>query len=163
MTKRVSQSEAENIALNILGKKAMKKPISKTMKRKPKKPIKKRIIPEDIDYLEMARREADKDLIARAMQEYDEPEIEKEIKYIKKKKSKRPLSTKEAEKNVRAKEIKKLKQSIPTCKVGNRVAVWNGSARQTSGGLKKSDLMLNKDGKIVSKKQSRAASIRFGK
>merc|ERR1719222_1140068 len=32
--------------------------------------------------------------------------------------------------------------------------VWRGSKEKTSGGLKKGDLMKNKDGKIVSKKLS---------
>lgn len=35
--------------------------------------------------------------------------------------------------------------------VGSRAQVWHGSARHTSGGLKKGDLMMNKHGRIVSK------------
>ena len=38
-------------------------------------------------------------------------------------------------------------------KVGSRRQVFNGSAEKTSGGLKKSDLLLNKNGRIVSKRQ----------
>jgi hypothetical protein len=60
-------------------------------------------------------------------------------------------------------DFQKIKRNVSTCKIGNRAAVWNGSAEKTSGGLRKADLMLNKDGKIVSKKQSRAAAIRFKK
>lgn len=38
-------------------------------------------------------------------------------------------------------------------KVGSKLEVWNGTAERTSGGLKVGDLMKNKKGKIVSKKQ----------
>jgi hypothetical protein len=38
-------------------------------------------------------------------------------------------------------------------RVGSKKDVWNGKAKQTSGGLKKDSLMKNKRGKIVSKKQ----------
>ena len=37
--------------------------------------------------------------------------------------------------------------------VKDKLAVWNGEKKKTSSGLKRSDLMKNKDGKIVSKKQ----------
>ena len=37
--------------------------------------------------------------------------------------------------------------------VKDKVAVWNGEKKQTASGLKRSDLMKNKDGKIISKKQ----------
>ena len=37
--------------------------------------------------------------------------------------------------------------------VGTKRQVWNGTAAKTSGGLTKSDLMQNKHGKVVSKKQ----------
>ena len=39
-----------------------------------------------------------------------------------------------------------------------RLAVWNGEKKRTSGGLTKSDLTKNRHGKIVSKKKS--ANIR---
>lgn len=42
-------------------------------------------------------------------------------------------------------------------RVGSKRQVFNGSAEKTSGGLKQNDLMLNKWGRIVSKKQSAAA------
>jgi hypothetical protein len=35
--------------------------------------------------------------------------------------------------------------------VGSRAQVWHGTAHKTSGGLKKSDLLMNKSGHIVSK------------
>jgi len=37
--------------------------------------------------------------------------------------------------------------------VGSHAQVWNGSAKHTSGGLTRSDLMKNKHGRIVSKKK----------
>jgi DVNP family len=40
--------------------------------------------------------------------------------------------------------------------VGSRAQVWHGTARRTSGGLTKSDLMMSK-GRIVSKKKHHAA------
>jgi hypothetical protein len=41
-----------------------------------------------------------------------------------------------------------------TLKRGTRRQVWNGSAEQTAGGLKKEDLDKNKRGRIVSKKKT---------
>ena len=41
--------------------------------------------------------------------------------------------------------------------VGSRAQVLHGTAKRTSGGLTKDDLMKNKWGKIVSKKASKAA------
>ena len=38
-----------------------------------------------------------------------------------------------------------------------RAKVWHGNLDKTSGGLKKEDLMMNSNGKIVSKKASKAA------
>ena len=37
--------------------------------------------------------------------------------------------------------------------VGSHAAVWHGTARHTSGGLTKRDLMKNKHGRIVSRKK----------
>lgn len=36
--------------------------------------------------------------------------------------------------------------------VGSRAEVWHGTAKHTSGGLHKKDLLKNKHGRIVSKK-----------
>lgn len=40
--------------------------------------------------------------------------------------------------------------------VGSKREVWNGTAKHTSGGLYKKDLMKTKDGRIVSKKKHAA-------
>ena len=47
---------------------------------------------------------------------------------------------------------------------GTRADVWEGNAYQTAGGLIKKDLLVNKDGKIVSKSKSieGITNIRFG-
>jgi hypothetical protein len=37
--------------------------------------------------------------------------------------------------------------------VGSHAEVWHGTADHTSGGLKKSDLMKNKHGRIISKRK----------
>lgn len=41
--------------------------------------------------------------------------------------------------------------------IGSRAEVWHGNANHTSGGLKKSDLMKNKSGRIVSRKKHNVA------
>ena len=41
--------------------------------------------------------------------------------------------------------------------VGSRRQVMNGTADKTSGGLEKKDLMLNKRGRIVSRKKHKTA------
>ena len=57
--------------------------------------------------------------------------------------------------------------SNPTTKYikkrGTRNEVWKGIARETSGGLKKQDLMISKTGSVVSKKASQSASERMKK
>ena len=45
--------------------------------------------------------------------------------------------------------------------VGSKLQVYNGSAKKTSGGLKKEDLMKNKRGRIVSRKQHALGKLRF--
>ena len=40
---------------------------------------------------------------------------------------------------------------------GSRAQVWHETAHETSGGLKKGDLMQNKNGRIVSKKKHHTA------
>ena len=45
--------------------------------------------------------------------------------------------------------------------IGTKRQVFNGTAKHTSGGLKKADLMMNKRGHIVSKKQSAAGKRAF--
>ena len=41
--------------------------------------------------------------------------------------------------------------------IGSRAEVWHGSAKKTSGGLTKSDLIKNKHGRLVSKKKHSTA------
>lgn len=41
--------------------------------------------------------------------------------------------------------------------IGSRRQVWNGNAKKTSGGLLKSDLMMNKHGRIVSRAKHASA------
>lgn len=42
-------------------------------------------------------------------------------------------------------------------RLGSRAEVFHGNARQTTGGLRKKDLMKNKHGEIVSKKKHTTA------
>ena len=44
--------------------------------------------------------------------------------------------------------------------IGSRRKVWNGTCQKTPGGLTKADLMLNKYGRIVSRKRSAHATRR---
>ena len=44
-----------------------------------------------------------------------------------------------------------VKGSVYNSVVGSRAEVWHGTARKTSGGLTKKDLLKNKSGRIVSK------------
>jgi len=41
--------------------------------------------------------------------------------------------------------------------IGTRAQVWHGTAKKTSGGLLKSDLMMNKSGRIVSRSKHNSA------
>lgn len=41
--------------------------------------------------------------------------------------------------------------------VGSKREVWNGTAKKTPGGLTKSKLMINKQGKVISKAKHRLA------
>ena len=59
-------------------------------------------------------------------------------------------------------------QQMPRAKksfknIGNREEVFNGSAMQTSGGLRKKDLMLNSKGMIVSRAKSESSQRLFKK
>jgi len=42
-------------------------------------------------------------------------------------------------------------------KTGSKEEVWHGTCKQTSGGLTKQDLMVNKAGKVVSRRKSELA------
>ena len=48
-----------------------------------------------------------------------------------------------------------MTDSVPA--VGSRAAVWHGNANHTSGGLTKKQLMMNKWGRIVSRKKHATA------
>ena len=54
-------------------------------------------------------------------------------------------------KNRKANAMEGGAKKIPA--VGTKAQVWHGSAKHTSGGLKRSDLMKTKKGRIVSKKK----------
>ena len=41
--------------------------------------------------------------------------------------------------------------------IGSRAQVWHGTAYKTSGGLRKKDLLMNKNGRIVSKAKHNTA------
>ena len=41
--------------------------------------------------------------------------------------------------------------------IGSRASVWHGTAYKTAGGLKKDHLLMNKNGRIVSKKKHNTA------
>ena len=45
---------------------------------------------------------------------------------------------------------------------GSRRQVWNGSRQKSRGGLQKSDLTTNRNGRLVSKKASAAGKKRYG-
>merc|ERR1712242_332176 len=49
--------------------------------------------------------------------------------------------------------VKKPKRVTKKSQTGSKLKVWNGTAKFTKGGLTKAQLMKNKRGKIVSKKQ----------
>ena len=50
---------------------------------------------------------------------------------------------------------------MATRKYGSRSEVFDGICTMTRGGLTKDDLMLSKTNKIVSKKKSQAAKLRY--
>ena len=47
-----------------------------------------------------------------------------------------------------------MTRKMPT--TGSKAQVWHGTAKHTSGGLKKGDLMKTKKGRVVSKKKHAA-------
>jgi len=50
-----------------------------------------------------------------------------------------------------------MTRTISQMTIGSRAQVWHGTARKTSGGLTKGDLMKNKEGRIVSKRKHNTA------
>jgi hypothetical protein len=57
-----------------------------------------------------------------------------------------------------AKKVRKPKRVTKKSQTGSRRKVWNGSALYTKGGLMKKDLMVNPNGKLVSKKSRARAN-----
>merc|ERR1739845_3529 len=64
-----------------------------------------------------------------------------------------PRAPKASKRAVRRTKVKKPKRVTKKMQTGSKRKVWNGTAKWTKGGLTKADLMLNKRGKVVSKKQ----------
>ena len=58
---------------------------------------------------------------------------------------------------VRRRTVRKAKKPV----VGKMWQVWNGTREKTVGGLRKKDLLMNKRGKVVSKRQSKNAQKRM--
>ena len=57
--------------------------------------------------------------------------------------------------------VEKSKQNTMVRKFGSRADVIDGLCIMTRGGLSKEDLILSKNGKIVSKKKSEAAKLNY--
>merc|ERR1712193_257797 len=64
---------------------------------------------------------------------------------------------------VKKTKAKKAKKAKKVSVVGKKWQVWKGTRQKTAGGLTKKDLCKSKSGKIVSKKQSKAAKKRMKK
>merc|ERR1712173_293164 len=64
----------------------------------------------------------------------------------------KPRAPKASKRAVRRTKVKKPKRVTKKMQTGSKRKVWNGTAKWTKGGLTKADLMLNKNGKVVSKK-----------
>merc|ERR1711972_1226870 len=77
-------------------------------------------------------------------------------------KPKAPKAARKASKPMKAKRVSKRKAVRKPKRVtkksmtGSMRQVWNGTKTYTKGGLTKSSLMLNKAGKVVSKKMNKA-------
>merc|ERR1712050_55528 len=64
-------------------------------------------------------------------------------------KATKPRAPKRAVRRTKARKPKRVTKKMQT---GSFRKVWNGTSTYTKGGLTKADLMLNKKGKVVSKK-----------
>merc|ERR1712227_1077822 len=67
-------------------------------------------------------------------------------------KATKPRAPKASKRAVRRTKVKKPKKVTKKTQTGSMRKVWNGTAKWTKGGLTKADLMMNKNGKVVSKK-----------
>ncbi|KAL9139503.1 Dinoflagellate/viral nucleoprotein (DVNP) [Amphidinium carterae] len=56
----------------------------------------------------------------------------------------------------------KAMKPMKTSKIGSKISVFKGTKEKTTSGLKKSDYIKNKNGKIVSKKKSALAKQNYG-
>merc|ERR1739848_584874 len=74
-----------------------------------------------------------------------------------------PMKAMKAMKAVKAMKAMKGMKAMKKSKVGSRVSVFRGGKEKTVGGLKKSDLVKNSIGKIVSKKASAASKKTYAK
>lgn len=68
---------------------------------------------------------------------------------------------KESRKNAERKNTRNARMEGGKIKVGSKAQVYHGSAERTSGGLEKSDLLMNKRGRIVSRKKMEAGKKAF--
>lgn len=75
----------------------------------------------------------------------------------------KPRAPKASKKAVRRTKVKKPKRVTKKMMTGSKRKVWNGTATWTKGGLVKADLMLNKNGKVVSKKNFQKGKALKGK
>merc|ERR1712173_457646 len=78
-------------------------------------------------------------------------------------KATKPRAPKASKRAVRRTQVKKPKRVTRKMQTGSYRKVWNGTAKFTKGGLVKDDLMLNKRGKVVSKKQYKKGQALQGK
>merc|ERR1719517_323351 len=75
---------------------------------------------------------------------------------VTKKKAKKRVAPKKRavrRKRVRKKRVVRKKRITKKSQTGTKLRVWNGTAKYTRGGLMKKDLMMNKRGRIVSRRR----------
>merc|ERR1712173_96651 len=69
---------------------------------------------------------------------------------------KKPIARKATKPKKALRKAKKAKRVTKKSQTGSYRQVWNGSKLYTKGGLMKKDLVLNKRGKVISKKMAAA-------
>merc|ERR1719357_1446957 len=67
--------------------------------------------------------------------------------------SKKVVKRRRVSKRKAMRRARKVKRVSRVSQIGTKRKVWNGTKKYTAGGLTKSDLCLNRVGKVVSKKQ----------
>merc|ERR1712038_485693 len=80
------------------------------------------------------------------------------VKTVARRAASKPRAAKRAAKKRAARKAKKITKAKQT---GSYRQVWNGTKTYTKGGLVKSQLCLNKRGKVVSKKQNSNGKKKF--